>query len=154
MTTLCQSACQALCSWAYCRCSHRWFAMRGIQYKGILARSPQCIRHRRIDKADISTPVAVECAANGLEEAAQSFTTMQNKCQLSRTFHHPLPVFKFFSAHWSTASKLASHWNCSATHKLQLHYRKILLEGQQSSRLISLSCWNFSSRHWGILRSH
>ncbi|GFU97255.1 uncharacterized protein TNCV_162711 [Trichonephila clavipes] len=59
-TTWCQSACQALCSGAHCRYSHRWFAVRGILYKGTLARNPLCSRRRRIDETDISTRVAVD----------------------------------------------------------------------------------------------
>ncbi|GFV77674.1 hypothetical protein TNCV_616941 [Trichonephila clavipes] len=38
--------------------------------------------------------------------------------------------FQFFElcgAHRSTASKLASFWNCSTAHELLLHDRKILL---------------------------
>ncbi|GFX45138.1 hypothetical protein TNCV_3431861 [Trichonephila clavipes] len=47
----------------------------GILYKGTLARNPQCSRHRRIDEADISTPVVVDQRdANFLEEALRSST--------------------------------------------------------------------------------
>ncbi|GFW91248.1 uncharacterized protein TNCV_736631 [Trichonephila clavipes] len=63
-----------------------------------LARNPRCSRRRRIDKADISTFVAVDQrAANCLEEAVRSFTTMWSKFRSSHadvTFRHPLPVFR------------------------------------------------------------
>ncbi|GFV75253.1 uncharacterized protein TNCV_295681 [Trichonephila clavipes] len=59
-TTWCQSACQVLCSRAHSRRSRRWFAMRGILYKGTLARNPRCNRRQRIDEADVSIPVAVD----------------------------------------------------------------------------------------------
>ncbi|GFV97296.1 uncharacterized protein TNCV_2038061 [Trichonephila clavipes] len=82
----------------HCRCSRRWFAVRGIRYKGIFARNPLCSRHRPIDEADISTPLAVDQrAANCLEEAVRSFTTMWSTCRLSRTnitFRHPLSIFR------------------------------------------------------------
>ncbi|GFV72527.1 uncharacterized protein TNCV_2763911 [Trichonephila clavipes] len=58
--TWCQSACQALCSWVYCRRSRQWFAVRRILYKDTLARNPRSSRHRQIDEADISLPAAVE----------------------------------------------------------------------------------------------
>ncbi|GFV13079.1 uncharacterized protein TNCV_4714041 [Trichonephila clavipes] len=84
-TIWCQSACQALCSGAHCRRSRRWFAVRGILYKGTLARNPRCVRRRRIDEANISTPVAVDQrAANCLEEAVRSFTTMRSRCRSLR----------------------------------------------------------------------
>ncbi|GFW53679.1 uncharacterized protein TNCV_4815801 [Trichonephila clavipes] len=67
-------------------------------YKGTLARNPRCSKRRRID-VDISTPVAVDqLAANCLEEAVRSFTTMRSRCRLSYadvTFCHPLSVFRF-----------------------------------------------------------
>ncbi|GFV14291.1 uncharacterized protein TNCV_807231 [Trichonephila clavipes] len=76
----------------------RWFIVRGILYKGTLARNPRCSRHRRIDEADISTPVAVDQrAANYLEKAAKSFNAMRSRCRLSHadvTFRRPLPVFR------------------------------------------------------------
>ncbi|PRD31560.1 UNVERIFIED_CONTAM: hypothetical protein NCL1_23207 [Trichonephila clavipes] len=72
--------------------------MRGIQYKSTLARNPWFFRRRRIDEADISTPVAVDQrAANCLEEAVRSFTTMRSKCRSSYTevtFRRPLPIFR------------------------------------------------------------
>ena len=37
-----------------------WFAVRGILYKGILARSPWCSRRRRTDETDINTSVAID----------------------------------------------------------------------------------------------
>ncbi|GFW81069.1 hypothetical protein TNCV_4804371 [Trichonephila clavipes] len=49
------------------------FCVRGILYKGILARSPRCNRRLPIDEAHNETPVAVNhCAANCLEEAVWS----------------------------------------------------------------------------------
>ncbi|GFV87122.1 uncharacterized protein TNCV_5113401 [Trichonephila clavipes] len=112
----------------YCRRSRQWFAVRGILYKGTLACNPRCSRRRRIDEADISTPVAVDqCAANCLEEDVRSFTVMRSRCRSMRydvTFRHPLPIFRVVVALWSTASKLESLWNCSATHELLLRDRK------------------------------
>ena len=71
--------------------------MRGILYKGTLARSPRCSRHRRIDEAGISAPVAVDqSAANCLEEALWSFTAMRSRCRSSSAdvfSRRPLPVF-------------------------------------------------------------
>ncbi|GFU35775.1 uncharacterized protein TNCV_1083411 [Trichonephila clavipes] len=70
----------------------------GILYKGTLAHNPRCDRRRKIDEADISTPVAVDQrAANCLEEAVQPFMAMGSNCRSSRadtTFHLPLPVFR------------------------------------------------------------
>ncbi|GFX44915.1 uncharacterized protein TNCV_3429641 [Trichonephila clavipes] len=70
----------------------------GILNKGTLARNPRYSRHRQIDKADISTPVAVDQrASNFLEVAAQSFTAKWSRCQsppTDVTFRHPLPVFR------------------------------------------------------------
>ncbi|GFU58771.1 uncharacterized protein TNCV_3089121 [Trichonephila clavipes] len=85
----------------------------------------------QVDEADITTPVAVDqIAAKCLKEAVQSFTTMRSRCRLSRsdvTFRHPLQFFESFGARRSTASKLASLWNCSAAHEPLLRERKILL---------------------------
>ncbi|GFX34902.1 uncharacterized protein TNCV_2328421 [Trichonephila clavipes] len=129
-TSWCQSACQALWSWARCRRSRQWFAMRGMLYKGTLARNPWCSRHRRIDQADICTPVAVDQrAANCLDEVVRSFTAMWSRCRSSRTditFRLSLPVFPR-SARQSTSSKLASLWNCFAAQELLLRDRKVLL---------------------------
>ncbi|GFV70353.1 uncharacterized protein TNCV_4797721 [Trichonephila clavipes] len=111
--------------------SRRWFVLRGILYKGTLARTPRCSRRRQIDEADISTPVAVDQrAANCLEEAVRSFTAMWSRCQPSHadvTFRRPPPVFRVVQCSSSTASKLTSPWNCSAAHELLLWDRKILL---------------------------
>ncbi|GFY21732.1 DDE_3 domain-containing protein [Trichonephila clavipes] len=75
--TCLQSARQAVFSGAYCRCYRRWFAVKGIRYKGILARSPRCSRRRRIDEADNNTPAAVDLhAAKYLEEAVRSFSAL------------------------------------------------------------------------------
>ncbi|GFY12180.1 uncharacterized protein TNCV_3097341 [Trichonephila clavipes] len=55
-------------------------------------------RRRRIDIADISTPVAADQrAAKCLEEAVLSFTAMHSRCRSSRadiTLSRPLPVFR------------------------------------------------------------
>ncbi|GFV87980.1 hypothetical protein TNCV_782601 [Trichonephila clavipes] len=54
--------------------------MREILYKGILARSPQCSRRRRIDEDGINKSVAVDRrAANILKEALRLFTVMQTR---------------------------------------------------------------------------
>ncbi|GFX46096.1 uncharacterized protein TNCV_2094141 [Trichonephila clavipes] len=70
----------------------------GILYKGTLACNPRCLRHRRIDEANISTPIAVDQrAANCLGEAVRSFTAMWSRCRSSRAdviFRRPLPVFR------------------------------------------------------------
>ncbi|GFX26616.1 uncharacterized protein TNCV_4536271 [Trichonephila clavipes] len=105
-TTWCQSACQAQCSWAHCKRSRRWFAVSGILYKGTLVLNPRCSRRQRIDEVDIITPVAVDQhAANCLEEAVRSFTTMRSRCRSSCAdviFRRPPPVlrvFRFSSVH-------------------------------------------------------
>ncbi|GFV47307.1 uncharacterized protein TNCV_4829631 [Trichonephila clavipes] len=81
-----------------CRRSRRWFVVRGILYKGTLARNRRCSGRRRIDEADISTLVTVDQrVANCLEEAVQPFTAMRSRCRSSRadvTLRHPLPVFQ------------------------------------------------------------
>ncbi|GFW29740.1 uncharacterized protein TNCV_3936071 [Trichonephila clavipes] len=80
------------------KCNRRCFAVRGILYKGKLARNPRCSRRQRNNESDISTPVAVDQrAVNCLEEAVLSFTAMQSRCRSLRadvTFRHPLPVFR------------------------------------------------------------
>ncbi|GFX03789.1 uncharacterized protein TNCV_2113611 [Trichonephila clavipes] len=67
-------------------------------YKGTLALNPRYNRRRRIDEADVSTPVAVDQrAVNCLEEAVRLFTAMRNRCRSSRTditSRRPLPVFR------------------------------------------------------------
>ncbi|GFW39533.1 hypothetical protein TNCV_3908421 [Trichonephila clavipes] len=75
---------------------------------------------RRIVEADISTPVAVDQSATtawrklyghslpfgaGIDRRAQ-----RSPCVVQCHF------FEFFGARWSTASKLASLWNCYAAH--------------------------------------
>ncbi|GFT70763.1 uncharacterized protein TNCV_2490991 [Trichonephila clavipes] len=66
----------------------------GILHKGPLARNPWCSRRRRIDAAEISTPVTVDQrAATCLEDAVRSFTAMRSRCRSSRAdviFHRPL----------------------------------------------------------------
>ena len=80
--TWCQSACQALCSWAHCKRCHLWFAVRGVGYKGTLARSPRCSRHQSIGEDDNSIPVAVNRRfANFLEKTLLWFTAMQSRCR-------------------------------------------------------------------------
>ncbi|GFT72537.1 uncharacterized protein TNCV_973991 [Trichonephila clavipes] len=88
--TTCQSDFQDMSSGAHCRGSRRWFAMRGILYKGTLTRNPWCSRRQRIDEADISTLIAVnQRAANCLEEAIWSFTIMRSS-RTDVTFRRPL----------------------------------------------------------------
>ena len=129
-TTWCQSACQTLCSCAHCRRSCQYFAVRGILYNDTLIRSPRCSRCRHINKADISTPVTVDQrAANCLEEAVRLFIALQNRFRslmMSLSVFH-CQFFELFGARQSTATKLASLWNCSAAHELLLRDRKILL---------------------------
>ena len=49
----------------------------GILYKGNISLSPWCSRRRWIDKADISTSIAVhQHTANSLKEAVKLFTAM------------------------------------------------------------------------------
>ncbi|GFU43631.1 hypothetical protein TNCV_4483111 [Trichonephila clavipes] len=68
-TTCCQSARQLLCLLAQCSRRRRWFCVRGILYKGILACSPRCSRRLRIDEAHNETRVDVDhCAASCLEK--------------------------------------------------------------------------------------
>ncbi|GFU87712.1 uncharacterized protein TNCV_912831 [Trichonephila clavipes] len=66
----------------------------GILHKCPLARNPWCSRHRRVDEAEISAPVAVnQRVATCLEDAVRSFTTMRSRCRSSSAvvcFHHPL----------------------------------------------------------------
>ncbi|GFW04672.1 uncharacterized protein TNCV_3897241 [Trichonephila clavipes] len=85
-----------------------------------------------MDEADISTPVVVDqLAANCLEEAVRSFAAMRSRCRSSRadvTFRRPLPVFRVVqcsSVHCFQI--LITLWNCSVSHALLLHDRKILL---------------------------
>ncbi|GFX93303.1 hypothetical protein TNCV_151091 [Trichonephila clavipes] len=60
-------------------CSHRWLAVNGILHKGTLECNPWCSKHRQIDEAHISTPVAVDqSAANCLEEAER---TWESSCK-------------------------------------------------------------------------
>ncbi|GFU93376.1 uncharacterized protein TNCV_1861061 [Trichonephila clavipes] len=65
---------------------------------GTLVRNVRCSRRRRIDEADISTPVAVDLrAVNCMEEAVRSFTAMRSRRRSSRadvTFRRTLPVFQ------------------------------------------------------------
>ncbi|GFU65763.1 uncharacterized protein TNCV_5058971 [Trichonephila clavipes] len=97
--------------------SRRWFAVRGILYKGTLARNSRCSRCRRTDEVDISPPVAEDHgAANCLDEAIRSFTAEQvvdRRALTPPSVVHCL-FFELFSARRSTASKLASLWNSSA----------------------------------------
>ena len=56
----CKSACQALCSWAHCKHSRRWFAVRGGScIKTSLCHSPWCSRCLWICEAEFITLVAV-----------------------------------------------------------------------------------------------
>ena len=72
-TTYCQSARQSLRWFAHCSQRRRWFSVRGILQKGVLAHSPRCSRRLQIDEAHNETPVAINhCAANRLEEVVGS----------------------------------------------------------------------------------
>ncbi|GFU53669.1 uncharacterized protein TNCV_1470731 [Trichonephila clavipes] len=91
----------ASCKHAICttsRRSGRWFVVRGILYKFTLTRNPRCSTRRRIDEADISTPVALDQSAfNCLEETVGEFTVMRIRCRSSCAdviFRRPLPVFQ------------------------------------------------------------
>ncbi|GFW22248.1 uncharacterized protein TNCV_1430021 [Trichonephila clavipes] len=76
--------------------THRWFAVRGILYKGTLARNPRGSRRRRNDEAEISTPVEVDQrGANYLDQAVRSFISMRYRLwRADATFHRPLPAFR------------------------------------------------------------
>ncbi|GFX79167.1 uncharacterized protein TNCV_4747511 [Trichonephila clavipes] len=122
--------------------------MRGILYKSTLARNPLCSRRRRIDEADISTPVAVEQrAANCLEEAVRLCTAMCRRCRSLRagvTFRHPL---------------LPNSHHCGT---VPLHKSSYCVIGNSSFSKAdndphsnSISFWNFSLFRLGsIFRSH
>ena len=103
---LLQSARQSLCSRAHCSRRRLWFCVRGILYKGVLARSPRCSRRRRIGEADSNTPVAADqSVAKCLNEAIRSDTAMRTRClplRVDVTFRRPLPEFRvvrFSSVH-------------------------------------------------------
>ena len=157
-TTWCQSACQALCSWAHCRRSHWWFALRGILHKRTLAHSPWCSRHRWIGKANISTLEAVDQhAINCLEEALQSFITMWRMCHSLRTditFCHPLLVFQVvqcLSVHCFQMCITAELLRCYCNIK-KSSFSKADNSPPNSN---SISCWNFFFFHRrDILRSY
>ncbi|GFV11554.1 uncharacterized protein TNCV_975461 [Trichonephila clavipes] len=135
-TTCWQSACQALCSFAHCRLSHRWLVVKRILYKDTLARNQRCSRHRRIHEVDISTPVAVDQrAANCRAIHYYGHSPLRGAGVDRRALTSPSVVhcqfFELFGARRSTASKLTSLWNCSAAPELLLRDRKIpLLEGR------------------------
>ncbi|GFU27572.1 uncharacterized protein TNCV_282931 [Trichonephila clavipes] len=101
--------------------SRQWFAFRGFLYKYTIACNPRCSRRRRIDEADISTPVAVDQrTANYLKEYGHSPSCgagVDRHALKSPSIVH-CQFFELFGAHRSTASKLASPWNCSAGHEL------------------------------------
>ncbi|GFU79695.1 uncharacterized protein TNCV_4037021 [Trichonephila clavipes] len=96
--------------------------VRGILYKGTLARNPRCSKRQRIDKADINSPVAVDQrAANCLEEVVRSFTAMRSRYRSSRTdvtFRRPLPVFRvvlYSSAHCFQTHITVKLFRCTRT---------------------------------------
>ncbi|GFW38390.1 uncharacterized protein TNCV_1332431 [Trichonephila clavipes] len=111
--------------------SRRWFAVRRILYKGILEHNPRCNRLRQIDETEISTPVVEDqCDDNCLEEAVWSFTPSRagvDRHALTSPSVIHCQFFVLFGSRQSTASKLASLWNCSAAHELLFCDRKILL---------------------------
>ncbi|PRD30683.1 UNVERIFIED_CONTAM: hypothetical protein NCL1_25673 [Trichonephila clavipes] len=135
-TAWCQSACQALCHEPTADAAVDSLPSGGwILYKGTLARNSRCSKRLPIDKADISTSVAVDQSVfNCLEEAVWSFTAMRadvdRHMPTSFSGNH-CQFFELFGASQSPASKLASLRNCSAARELLLRDRKILLlEGQ------------------------
>ncbi|GFX12556.1 uncharacterized protein TNCV_3156771 [Trichonephila clavipes] len=94
----------------------------GIQYKGTLARNPQCSRSQRIDEAGIGTLPAVDQGDyNCLEEALQSFIVMRSRCRSTSAdviFRRPLPVFPVVP--------------CSSVHCLQTRITVELFLGTQA----------------------
>ena len=102
----------AVWAWAYCRHSHRWFAVMEIRYKGTLSSTPHCSRCRRINEVDISTSVVDQHATNYPDEAVLSFTAMRSRCRSSRFDVIPCQFLELFGARRSTASRLTSFWNC------------------------------------------
>ncbi|GFU42237.1 uncharacterized protein TNCV_4554191 [Trichonephila clavipes] len=70
---------------------------------GTLARNLRCSR-RRIDEANICTPVEVDQrAASCLEEAVRSFTAIWSRCRSLRadvTFRRPLPLVRVVWCSW------------------------------------------------------
>ncbi|GFU22132.1 hypothetical protein TNCV_2060191 [Trichonephila clavipes] len=98
-----------------------------LLYKGTLSRIPLCSRHRRIDEADISTPVAVDQrAAKCLEELyghSPPCGSGVDRCTLTSPSVVHCQLFELFDARRSTASKLASLWNFFAAQ--QVHGRRI-----------------------------
>ncbi|GFW84906.1 uncharacterized protein TNCV_681941 [Trichonephila clavipes] len=118
-------------------------------------------RRQRIDKVDISTPVAIDQrVANCLEETVRSFTSMRSSCRSSHvdvTFRCPLSVLQVV--------------RCSSVHCFQTRLTGELFrctqapisryENPPSRRPIIIphsnyiSCWNsFLFRCGGILRSY
>ncbi|GFY04475.1 hypothetical protein TNCV_4415631 [Trichonephila clavipes] len=94
-------------------------------------RTPKHKSESDVDEADISTPVAVyQRAANYLEKSVRSFTAGVDRHALTLPFVVSCQFLELFGARRSTASKLASLWNCSAAHELLLCDRKILLKGR------------------------
>ncbi|GFU58293.1 uncharacterized protein TNCV_5139291 [Trichonephila clavipes] len=94
--------------------SRRWFAVWGILYKGTLSRNPRCSRCRRIDKADISTPVTEDQrAANCLEEAVWTFTARCRSSRTDITFRCPLPVFRCSSVHCFQTCIIVELFRCT-----------------------------------------
>ncbi|GFU72080.1 uncharacterized protein TNCV_2976651 [Trichonephila clavipes] len=97
-------------------------------YKGTLAHNPRCSKRRCIGEVNISTPVAVDHrAANCLEDHSPPCGAGVASCVLTSSFVIHCQFFKLFAVRRSTASKLASLWNCSTAHELLLYDRKILL---------------------------
>ncbi|GFV25418.1 transposable element Tc3 transposase [Trichonephila clavipes] len=92
----------------------RWFVVRGILYKGALALNPRCSRRRRIDEANISTPVAVDQPAANCHSPPCG-AGVDRRALTSPSVVH-FQFFELFGARRSIASILASLWNCSAAH--------------------------------------
>ena len=111
------------------------FAVRGILYKGTLAHSLRCSRRRRIDEADISTPVTVDqrvanCLGKLYSYSPPCGAVVDRSALASPSIVH-CQIFESFGARRSTASKLVSLWNCFVAYELLLRCRKtFLLEGR------------------------
>ena len=112
MTTWCQSTFQALCSWAYCRCSRRWFAARRILYKNTLTRNSRWSRRQRIYEAYITTLVAVDqLDANCLEEVVIHRHAEQVSIVV-RWRHLPSSTVSFLSCSVIIGPLLANSHHC------------------------------------------
>ncbi|GFX89856.1 uncharacterized protein TNCV_1535031 [Trichonephila clavipes] len=93
------------------------------------------LRRRRIDEANIRTPVEVDQRATKcLEQAAWSLTVIRSRCCLSRAeifFRRPLPIFIVVRCSLVDCFQIRVNVELFCSHELQLRERKIiLLEGR------------------------